>query len=199
MRKWVLLVLIFTIFTGCDDGDTIVTDFEFDNKSDLKRCQNGSTNVFYIINTDPDESISFSFEDEDFDGIIEDKDKDEQTKTVDVNDNNEIIYRTYDDKVNGRDYFCSGTPPTKPNVTDEYTSKDGGEIEIVTQLIDREEETDPEGNVMIKRIFETFVIAHNITLERRDKEETIVQETLHLGSFQVTDETDADDVEENTD
>lgn len=134
MRTCAFFLFALFLLSSCDDGNVIVTDFNFDSDSQLNRCQNGSSQVFYIVNTNPDETISFSFSDDDFDGTYEGL-IGPQTETIDLSESNKLVYRTYNGKINGNSYFCSGIPPSKPEVTDEYISVNGGSIELITSVI----------------------------------------------------------------
>ncbi len=173
------MFLIALTLISCDDGDLIVTNFNFDSESDLQLCDSGAMNVLYVVNSDPSESISFNFEDDNFTGYYL-EDIPTVTDTIALTGTNQLIYRNYDGELNGAAYFCSGTPPIEPHVTKEYHSLDGGYVELITSItnvsIDSVQGT-------FKRTFETYAIAHNITLKNSAKEEEIVRERLSFGSF----------------
>ena len=48
MRKLVLLILIPLLFQGCNDGDIIVTNFDFED-AQLQQCGDTSNVVFFKI------------------------------------------------------------------------------------------------------------------------------------------------------
>lgn len=185
MKKHLPVLGLLFALISCDDGEAIVTDFKFDAESDLNLCSTDEQNILYIVNTDPDESISFAFSDEDFDGTIptDEEEEDEITQIVELSNSNQLVYRTYNDQLEGKEYFCSGVPPNEPKITDEYKSIDGGYIQMITILVD--EDVDELANTVTKT-FETHVQAKDITLENPIKDEEIVQETLQLGYFTKT-------------
>lgn len=183
MKNYLFVLIALITLTSCDDGKAIVTDFKFDGRSELNICKSGNSTFLFIVNTDPDESISFSIPDRDFDGTLSEENEEEEDgviRTVELGGENELVYRTYDDQLNGQSYFCSGVPPTEPKITDEYKSKDGGYIDLITLLVD--ESVDEATNIVTKT-YETRVIAHDVTLENKSKDEEIVQETLRLGTY----------------
>lgn len=182
MKKYLAVLFLFLALASCDDGDIIVTNFDFDSDSNLELCKVGSSNIMYIVNTDPDESISFNFSDKDFDGTYE-EDIESKTKTVNLNSSNKLIYRSYDSSLEGNSYFCSGVPPKDPKITQEYQSKNGGTIDITTTLINQE--IDTTASTLIKT-YKTYAVAHNVTLKKADGKEEIVKEILRLGSLKRT-------------
>src|SRR5699024_5287244 len=182
MKRYLFLVFAIFLFISCDDGTIIVTDFDFNSDSELQLCKTeSSTNVLFIVNSDPDESIAFNFSDEDFDGTYEDIEEDEQIITIELDESDRLVYRTYDGSIDNT-YFCSGIPPTSPKVTGEYISKSGGSIDIITTLIDEE----PGENNTVICTFVTRAVAHNVTLKNSSSDEEIVEAELQLGSFKKT-------------
>lgn len=183
MKNLFLLLLVALTFIGCDDGDKIVTNFNFDEESDLKLCKVNSNNVLYVVNTNPDEAIALNFIDENFDGTFIEDDI-TQTVLVDLSTNNQLTYRTFEESLDGGSgYFCTGVPPTSPKVLQEYQSKNGGYVELVTYLVNQEID---EVQNTVTRVYETYATAHDITLKNIEKEEEIVEETLKLGFLTKT-------------
>lgn len=186
MKPCFFFLIALIALSSCDDGDIIVTNFDFDSNSALQLCKTNASNVLYIVNDDPAESISFNFSDPDFDGTYP-EDVESKTITVNLSSSYHLVYRAYDGSLNGDNYFCSGVPPTQPSVTNEYTSKDGGYIELIIVMIDQS--MDEQTNILTRK-FETYAIAHNITLVNTSNGEEIVKETMRLGSFKKTKEFD---------
>lgn len=186
--KKVLGVLLLLIIAGCDDGDQIVTDFDFNSESKLQFCENGSLSVLYVINSDPEEAIAFSFSDTDFDGTFT---EDEETKilTVPVSNTNTVIYRTFDEAIPDT-YFCSGIPPSKPAVKSEFKSQNGGSVVLTTTLT---EEKINETENTVRKTFRTWAEIRDVTLKNSNKDEEIVRESLKIGSFTKTLTLDLDD------
>lgn len=121
MKNLFILFLAALFLTSCDDGDLIVTEFNFEDQP-LELCGNENTLVLYNINTggvNEAIALNFSMSQEDFLANVTDF-------GINLNQNNQIIYRTFDAEV--EDYFCSQVPPAAPNVVEEYRSTSGGVV-----------------------------------------------------------------------
>ena len=107
LRLSILYTLLF--FVSCDDGDIIVSDFDFENDT-LDSCfsSEDEKTVFFNVNTDSDEVIfvitdgEFDFEEE-FDSTI-----DLSTEVI-GDDTNLFRYIKFDSftSTDTNDYFCS--------------------------------------------------------------------------------------------
>jgi hypothetical protein len=119
------------LLSSCDDGDLIVTDFDFDDQQ-LQWCGDNKSQVLFNINNDlVNEAIAFRF---DLDTPnLQFLSTEVGQMTIPLNSNNQIIYRVFNGEVD-RSYFCSAIPPVAPNVTEEYRSTTGGEVVITTTL-----------------------------------------------------------------
>lgn len=121
MKNLLLLTLAFLFLTSCDDGDLIVTEFNFEDQP-LELCGNTNSLVLYNVNNDAvNEAIALNLaiSEEDFLANVTDF-------GINLNNTNQIIYRTFDAEVG--DYFCSQVPPASPNVIEEYRSTSGGMV-----------------------------------------------------------------------
>lgn len=126
-----LFTLLF--FVSCDDGDIIVSDFDFENNT-LESCYSGEDDdqtVFFNVNADSDEVIfviidgEFDFEEE-FDSTID------SSSDVIGDDTNLFRYIKFDSftSADTEDYFCSAIAS---NLTIErQLNGDGGTLSIVT-------------------------------------------------------------------
>ncbi|HET8809172.1 MAG TPA: hypothetical protein VFM65_02790 [Flavobacteriaceae bacterium] len=139
MKKTICLLFLSLLFMACDDGDIIVTTFDFDSETQLSLCGGNTTKVIYAINDEPIESISFNFENEDFDGTF-DSIQPPEPREIAFDQNNELIYRTYNAAINGNDYFCVEVPPSTPVVLQEYTSTSGGSVFFSTTVTEQDDE-----------------------------------------------------------
>lgn len=141
MKKFALACIVFTLLTACDDGDIIVTTFDFDQDTQLTLCGQNNRKVLYTVNSQPNESIAFSFDGPDYDGMLHEDDPTVTSKEIqiDLNSSNRIIYRTYDGEVSGSNYFCVDIPPSKPTVIEEYTSTNGGYVSIITTIVEQDD------------------------------------------------------------
>ncbi|SHI79151.1 hypothetical protein SAMN04488096_104293 [Mesonia phycicola] len=141
IKKVILLLVTFVCLTACDDGDIIVTTFDYDSDTDLSYCTNALDTTYlveevqlYNINDDTNESIVFNFSRDGFTGtfdrIIENgsivKDS---TITIDLSTTNKITYRIFDGEIPS-DYYCQSIPPSSPQVTQEYSTLDGGTVTL---------------------------------------------------------------------
>lgn len=137
MRKYFLVILTTILLFSCDDGDLIVTDFNFEERS-LQWCTgNNNMQVFYKINnTTTNEAIALIFRlepaSENFliaeEGVLE----------IPVSAQNEVVYRTFNSAV-GENYFCREIPPVSPVVNEEYRSTSKGLIRITSTLRNAED------------------------------------------------------------
>jgi len=138
MRKLLLAFPIFCILLGCDDGDVIVTSFDFDDV-DLQFCTGADSYVFFKINDQAAESLSL------LTNIDEDDLKDEDQLEVQLNGtSNFVTYRKYTSEVTS-DYFCNDIPPASPEVTIEYIASSG--IATFTKEITRDDNDGVEEDI----------------------------------------------------
>ena len=129
MKKILFLFLATILLQSCDDGDIIVTTFNFDN-ADLKSCGTLGNYVFYKVNTAAQESLSLKL------GETDSIYRLEGTKNYNLNGTSNFAnYRTYDGAL-GNNYFCSSIPPTAPIVTVDYLAASGTAEFITTFLYD---------------------------------------------------------------
>ncbi|MGO3183759.1 MAG: hypothetical protein ACTIJ9_13105 [Aequorivita sp.] len=128
MNRFLALFLFATIFfQSCDDGDIIVTTFNFDN-ADLEDCGTIGNYVFYKLNPDAKESLSLKL------AVNDSLYKEDGTEQYELNGTSLFMnYRNYDGPI-GNDYFCSSIPPTSPNVTVDYLAQ-SGTVYVTTTFI----------------------------------------------------------------
>lgn len=115
---------MISCFTSCDDGDIIVTSFDFEEQT-LVQCEDFESQfVFFKINPDNNESIALSFTtSQDIFGAGNGEEE-ERSTTIQLSGNDNITYRRFDDTVTN-DYFCNPIPPATPLVVEEFISNDG--------------------------------------------------------------------------
>jgi len=118
MKKILLALLSVALFYSCDDGDIIVTSFDFGDQS-LQLCGDPGDYVFFKINNDAQESISLQLNaDETL--FLED-----ETTTFQIGSTtNQINYRIFNGDITA-DYYCNSIPPTSPDTMVEYNSTSG--------------------------------------------------------------------------
>ncbi|WP_103067955.1 hypothetical protein [Aquimarina sediminis] len=131
MKKLFSFLFLLLILISCDDGDIIITSFEFDD-ADLQLCKGAKDNefVFYKINETINEAISYNFIDETYSETI-------ATPTpilIKLSEaNNNLIYRSFNVKVTG-DYFCDNIPSSEILIDEELVGI-SGTAEIVNEII----------------------------------------------------------------
>ncbi|MBT3588792.1 MAG: hypothetical protein HN507_09100 [Flavobacteriaceae bacterium] len=132
MRKLFFISIFLSLFSSCNDGDIIVTDFNFE-VSNLNNCGGPGAYVFYNINNSLfAESISLFLETSDILFL--------ESGTVEYVLNGStyaVNYRKYDNDITD-DYFCSNIPPTTPNVTIEFLGASG--IAVLTTIVTKNDE-----------------------------------------------------------
>lgn len=131
MRKVLSFFIAVSLLLSCDDGEIIVTDFNFDDPQ-LQWCGDTESHVlFKINNTGVNEAIAFRF---DLDTPeLQFFTTEEERITIPINATNQIIYRVFDGQVD-RNYFCNEIPPVAPRVTEEFRSTSGGEVILTSTL-----------------------------------------------------------------
>lgn len=129
MKKIFTFLLILS-FVSCNDGDVIVTSFDFDNAS-LEFCGGQGGYVFYKINSEAFESLSLVLTTNDI--LFEETGVEEFTIDGASNFSN---YRTYNDEVGGN-YFCNTIPPTTPTINSDYLGTSG--VATLTTTATRED------------------------------------------------------------
>lgn len=135
MNKFLSFLFVVFLFAACDDGEIITTNFEFDENTSLSLCGDtiSAPKVVYVVKQNPHESLSFEFQDINFDGTFNSIHPPESV-VINLNNQNKIVYRTYDGKLSGQSYFCTQVPPSSPKVIEEYISTSGGTVTLVMTI-----------------------------------------------------------------
>ncbi len=133
MKKLLFILAISSLCFACNDGDIIVTDFDFD-ESNLDNCGGtGGYAFFNINNSSAAESISLLLTTTNIlfieSGVVE----------YQLNSSSNMVnYRKYNDDVSS-DYFCSNIPPTSPEVTLEFLGESGtAELTTIVSKLDED-------------------------------------------------------------
>jgi len=144
MRR-VILLMIIAVCLSCDDGDIIVSDFNFDADSSLNLCEfENNRKVLHIV-TESNEAISFTF-DENILEKIENVVVDPVEFIVEIDNSNRINYRRLSASVESNDYFCQLIPPGQPTVIEEFVSTTGGTaIFTISRTSGDDVDTDSDG------------------------------------------------------
>jgi hypothetical protein len=128
MKKIFGLIIVCILGIGCNDGDVIVTSFDFDDQ-DLQACGGPGAYVFFKINTSTQESISLILSTTNVlfmeSGVVE----------YTLNESNFVNYRKFEDGISP-DYFCSSIPPTYPLAIQNYLANSGTAILTTIATLD---------------------------------------------------------------
>lgn len=113
MKKLIFSLVLLMGLISCNDGDIIVTTFDFADQ-DLELCGENGNYVFFKINNGAQESISLQLT------TTETLFLESSTKSFALNTTSNFVnYRKYDADLDS-DYFCSSIPPTSPVVDIDY-------------------------------------------------------------------------------
>ncbi|MCL9771181.1 hypothetical protein NAT47_12230 [Flavobacterium sp. HXWNR69] len=125
MKKLLVLVASVFMLQACDDGDITLESFNF-NPDNVDNCTNNNL----VFNINRNEILILNLEPSSF---INEPTPVGSPRVVNVNSNNQIIYRIYSSNVNSSS-ICSTIPPANPVVQNEWNAT-GGTIEIITNAV----------------------------------------------------------------
>lgn len=125
MNKFLIALCVCCVLFACDDGDIIVTSFDFEEAS-LETCNGAESIVFFKINTNSLESISLRL------AVQDDLFATEGSVDFQLNGSSNVVnYRTYESAPTSA-YFCASIPPTSPTVIQDFIGANG----LATLLIE---------------------------------------------------------------
>ena len=117
IKIWLISAVIICAYSACDDGDLIVTSFDFQDQS-LEFCGGEANLVFFKINNEAQESIALQIVGSSEIFLQED------IAPITLSETNFVTYRKFNADVDAS-YFCSSIPPTSPQVSNEYLAENG--------------------------------------------------------------------------
>lgn len=163
MKYFVVLFISFLALTGCDDGDLIESNFDFEDET-IQKC--ADANVLYKINGQ--ESLVLNIPETYF--------PNEETavdtpRVVPVSGSTSITYRKYDEDTNSTN-IC-GTPTL--TVLEEWTVS-GGTVEITTSKV-----FGTDGTTVIA--YTHNIVFKNVTFVAPDKQ--IVYDSYTFGGYKT--------------
>jgi len=163
--KRVLSVLVFALFlNGCDDGNLIQEDINFEDVA-AQKC--ASNTIIYKVKDS--EALLF-----DATGIKFPAET--SIQELEINSTNRVIYRFYNGTVTAAT-LCETIPPATPVVTDQWTAT-GGKIVINTTAIKTKNETENSSKITGYNHNITF---KNITFDKGNGIQ--VYETFAFGDY----------------
>lgn len=126
MKTLICFLILSSFFLACDDGDIIVTTFNFD-EANLNNCGGPGNYIFFKINNNTSESISLSVGTSDILFI------ESGSRVFVLNGTSNIVnYRIYNGDITNS-YFCNSIPPISPDVITEFIGS-SGEATLVTDV-----------------------------------------------------------------
>lgn len=178
MKHFFLSILLVLSLSSCDDGNVIVTTFDFDDIN-LEYCQTATSYVFFKINNTNQESLSFKLQTQN-DSILTTQD----TLLFQIDGASNVVnYRTYNASL-PQGYFCSSIPPSSPRILKDFVSSQGVAT-LFTSIVDTtytgvgiDEDT--------LFVYRTSIVFGNLRLE--NETETVTQQTLDFGFVDVTEQ-----------
>ncbi len=173
MKRFFIFCLFLVALQSCDDGDIIVTSFDFDDIA-LQRCGNIGQYVFFKINTVNLESLSLQLNTQD--SILQSPAVREYNLST---AGNVVNYRTYNGDITPA-YFCSSVPPTTPEVALNYTSTQGTAI-VTTEPVFFVTTSGTLTDSIVA--FSTNILLQNLRLE--SDSESLTQQTLEMGTVET--------------
>lgn len=123
---------------SCNDGEIIVSDFDYDADTELQLCRVNNINVLHNINDETNEAISFQFQLPNFTGRFQGLCPPDPVE-IQLNQNNRITYRRLSADIGNSEYFCQQIPPSSPNVVQEFTSLNGGTAQLIFLVIEQDD------------------------------------------------------------
>ena len=135
MKKLFSILVLLTGLQGCNDGDIIVTSFDFADE-ELELCGETGSYVFFKINNGALESISLQLT------TTETLFLESDTKSFALNTTaNFVNYRKYEADLDSN-YFCSSIPPTSPLVALDYLGTSGTAVLVTITTLDDQDNLD---------------------------------------------------------
>jgi len=122
-------IFLLSILVSCNDGDFIVSNFDFDS-NDLATCGNVGDYVFFNINSASQESISLKL------STTEQLFLETSTTNYAIDGTTNFVnYRKYQGDISSA-YFCNNIPPTTPLVEIDYLGSSGTAILVTETTLD---------------------------------------------------------------
>lgn len=129
MKKYLAILIISAFLVACNDGDVILTSFDFGD-ANLEFCGGPGDYVFFKINDQAAESIALQL------GTTDELFLESDTLTVTLDGSaNKVNYRTFSETVMAN-YFCDNIPPTTPEVLTDFLGADGTATLFITTVLD---------------------------------------------------------------
>ena len=164
MKRVVSILILAMFLNGCDDGDLIQEDINFENAT-AQKCS--ANNIIYKLKDS--EALIL-----DATGIIFPAET--IIQELDISSTNRVIYRSYDGTVTAAT-LCESIPPAKPVVSNQWTGITG-KIVITTTALKTTNQTDNSTKITG---YNHNIIFKNITFDKGNG--TQLPETFVFGDY----------------
>jgi hypothetical protein len=173
MKRVVSLLVFALLLNGCDDGDLIQEDINFEDGATLSCSTN---NIIYKLKDKesllleiPKSSFTFSTE----------PNLPGDTTVIEINKTNRLLYRFYNGTVSS-DNICETIPPATPLVTDQWTAE-AGKIKIFTTAV---KTVDATNNSTKISGYSHNIVFKNVTFSKSNGT-SIKKETFPFGNYVI--------------
>ncbi len=168
MKRFLGILFLVVMISGCDDGDLFLEDINFD-KATVATCANND--IIYKLN----EKEALLLE---LPGFIFPSET--KTQEVTIGGSNRVVYRFFNGTVKA-DNICETIPPATPIVVDQWTANAGGKIVITSTPI---KTIDATTNSTKITGYNHYIVLKNITFQKTNG--TQVYDEFIFGDYTTT-------------
>jgi hypothetical protein len=172
MKKFASLVLFAFLLNGCDDGNLSVDNINFEDTKTLSCTTN---NIIFKLKEQESLLLNIpvtAFTNEPSASI-------EKPIIINIDSNNQVIYRAYSGKVTTNN-ICDVIPPATPAVSEQWTAS-SGVIQMYVTAIVKTDDTDNSSRI---NGYNYTINFKNITFVKPNGPQTY--ETFPFGEYQTT-------------
>lgn len=138
MKKVLGLIIATICYSSCNDGEIVLTNFDFDDQN-LEICGDVGDYVFFKVNTSTQESISLKL------NTTEVLFMESAVVTYTLNESSFVNYRKFSEAISSS-YFCNAVPPTSPLAAQDYLATSGTALLTTETNLDDNDTIDEEVN-----------------------------------------------------
>nr|WP_315173206.1 hypothetical protein [uncultured Flavobacterium sp.] len=168
MKRFLGILFLVVMISGCDDGDLFLEDINFDDAT-VATCANND--IIYKLK----EKEALLLE---LPGFIFPSET--KTQEVTIGGSNRVVYRFFNGTVKA-DNICETIPPATPIVVDQWTANAGGIIVITTEA--KKSDPNPENSTRIIG-YNHSIVLKNVTFQKTNG--TQVYDVFPFGTYTTT-------------
>lgn len=150
MKRFLGLLCFVVMISGCDDGDLILEDINFDD-APVATCDNNA--IIYKLNEK--EALLLELPEVVFPSET-------KTQEITIGGKIRVVYRFFNGTVK-KENICETIPPITPIVVDQWTANAGGKIVIKSTPI---KSTDATNNSTKITGYNHYIVLKNITFQK---------------------------------